>query len=142
MKRILLITALIFLLAACAAPDSSPEAAAVVAQTAVSTATPPPTAPPQASPTSPPPIGETIMVDIELFKMPDLTVNVGDTVVWTNKDAIIHSVTSGTPDNPGGVLDSEFFDQGEQFSYTFTTAGEFPYFCRRHEFMQGTIIVK
>jgi plastocyanin len=85
---------------------------------------------------------DSVIVNIDLFKFPEnLEIKVGTTVVWHNNDGIIHSVTSGTPDNQTGVFDSDFFDQGESFSFTFSEVGEFSYFCRRHNFMQGSVTV-
>ena len=82
-------------------------------------------------------------VDIKLFtfKPKSLEVPAGTTVVWTNGDAIDHSVTDGTPEKLGGTFDSGFFNKGETFSFTFNKAGQYPYFCKRHDFMRGTITV-
>ena len=84
-----------------------------------------------------------LSVDIKLFtfKPKSLEVPVGTTVVWTNGDAIDHSVTDGTPEKLGGAFDSGFFNKGGTFSFTFNKAGEYPYFCKRHDFMRGTITV-
>lgn len=86
---------------------------------------------------------KTVNVDIKLFtfKPKVLEIKVGTTVVWTNGDAIEHSVTSGTPENPGKDFDSGFFVEGETFSFTFTKQGEYSYFCRRHESMQAVVKV-
>ncbi len=75
------------------------------------------------------------------FKPGRIEVPVGTTVVWTNNDAINHTVTSGEPGAPDGIFDSGNFNQGEQFSVTFTEAGEYPYFCNRHNGMRGVIVV-
>jgi plastocyanin len=82
-------------------------------------------------------------VEIKLFtfKPESLEVPVGSTVVWTNRDAIEHSVTNGTPEKPSGAFDSGFFTEGQSFSFTFTKEGDYPYFCKRHNFMQGVIKV-
>lgn len=66
----------------------------------------------------------------------DLTINIGDTVIWTNNDSTAHSTTSNTL-----VWDSGLFGPGETFSFTFTSAGTFPYFCTRHKTMTATITV-
>jgi plastocyanin len=86
---------------------------------------------------------KTVNVDIKLFtfKPSLLEVLVGTTVVWTNGDAIEHSVTHGTPEKLGGAFDSGFFAKGQTFSFTFTEAGEYPYFCKRHNSMRGIIKV-
>ena len=75
------------------------------------------------------------------FEPATLQVAAGTTVTWTNHDAIIHSVTSGTPDAPDGAFDSGFFDQDGSFSFAFTDTGDYTYFCMRHNFMRGTVTV-
>ena len=52
-----------------------------------------------------------------------------------------HSVTSGTSCAPDGKFDSGFFTEGQTWSFTFTEPGEFPYYCKRHESMKGTVRV-
>ncbi len=73
--------------------------------------------------------------------------SVGDTVVWTNKDSTIHTVTSGDATNGP---DGQFGMEGENpklifanatFEYTFETEGEFPYYCTLHPLMMGTVLV-
>jgi plastocyanin len=94
---------------------------------------------PQSTSTKP----KTMHVDIKLFsfKPESLEVPVGTTVIWTNRDAIEHSVTQGTPEKPRGAFDSGFFTQDQTFSFTFTKVGDYPYFCKRHNFMRGEIKV-
>ncbi|MGI9147371.1 MAG: cupredoxin domain-containing protein [Chloroflexota bacterium] len=75
------------------------------------------------------------------FQPTPLQLAVGTTVTWTNHDSIVHSVTHGTPDAPGGSFDSGLFDENQTFSFTFTDAGDYTYFCMRHNFMRGTISV-
>ena len=68
----------------------------------------------------------------------DLTVNVGDTVVWTNTDSVGHTITS----DAGSELDSPLLGKGEQYSHTFTEAGTFLYHCTPHPWMTGTVTVE
>lgn len=74
--------------------------------------------------------------------MPDYSVNVlqvkvGDTVTWTNDDsAMIHTVTA-----TDGSFDSGFLDSGDEWSYTFTEAGEFEYLCTPHPWMMAKVVV-
>jgi nitrite reductase (NO-forming) len=79
------------------------------------------------------------------FSPNTLTVKVGTTVTWTNQDAMLHTVTSGTAANnvgtPDGLFNSGFIPEGATWSYTFTDAGEFPYFCTPHPWMIGKVIV-
>jgi amicyanin len=65
-----------------------------------------------------------------------VTVAVGDTVTWTNQDAVAHTATSTT-----GAFDSGLLDQGESYSLTFTAAGTYPYLCTPHPGMTGTVVV-
>ena len=64
------------------------------------------------------------------------TFAVGTTVKWVNKDGINHTVTS---DN--GTFNSGSLGNGAQFSFTFTTAGSYPYHCSIHAFMKDTITI-
>ncbi len=81
----------------------------------------------------------TQQVQIEQFKFTPatLTVPVGTTVNWTNKDGTLHTVTSTTK-----VFASDGLDQGGTFSYTFTTPGTYPYSCKLHPQMTGTVTVQ
>jgi plastocyanin len=67
--------------------------------------------------------------------VPDtVSVNQGDTVRWTNHDAVSHTSTSGKPDSAQGVLwDSPFLTNGQSWSLPITFAGTgIPYHCRIH----------
>jgi len=71
------------------------------------------------------------------FSPSTLEINVGDTVVWTNKDSSPHTVTS----NSGIELDSPSLSRNGIYSHTFAAAGTFDYHCGFHSGMAGTIIV-
>ncbi len=70
------------------------------------------------------------------------TINAGQTVQWTWAGGS-HSTTSGNCCTASGVWDSGL-KSGGTFSYTFMTAGTFPYFCTVHGAMgmTGTVVVK
>ena len=71
------------------------------------------------------------------------TINVGESVIWSNVDTAAHTVTSGTTtDGPDGVFDSSLFGAGDTFSWKPDSAGEFSYFCMIHPWTVGKIIVK
>ena len=80
------------------------------------------------------------------FVKSSIKVKVGTTVTWTNSSALGHTVTSGKDSkpasNPGALFDATV-PSGGTFSFTFSKAGAFPYFCRPHEHvgMKGTITV-
>ena len=51
------------------------------------------------------------------------------------------TATSGENLTPGGRFDSGIMAPGATFEYTFTEAGEYPYFCLLHPNMVGTVSV-
>jgi nitrite reductase (NO-forming) len=68
-------------------------------------------------------------------------VSTGATVTWTNDDAQPHTVTSGEAVTPDGNFDSGIMGPAATFDFTFTEAGEYPYFCLLHPNMVGTVSV-
>jgi plastocyanin len=70
-----------------------------------------------------------------------IQVSVGTTVTWTNNDAQPHTVNSGVGPTPSGQFDSPIMAPQATFEYTFTEAGEVPYFCILHPNMVGTVSV-
>jgi plastocyanin len=71
-----------------------------------------------------------------------ISINVGDTVSWSNDDTAAHTVTSGSPtQGPDGNFDSSLFMAGTTFDVTFDTAGSNDYFCMVHPWMTGNILV-
>lgn len=73
----------------------------------------------------------------------EVTVNVGDEVMWSNDDSAAHTVTAGSAaDGPSGVFDSSLFMAGATFSFQFNEEGEFPYFCMVHPWMEGIVKVQ
>ncbi|MGA8763089.1 MAG: cupredoxin family copper-binding protein [Candidatus Sulfotelmatobacter sp.] len=78
-----------------------------------------------------------VKIDNFSFGPQTVTVPVGATVTWTNRDDIPHTVVS-----TDGVFKSKVRDTEEQFSYTFTKAGTYPYYCSVHPKMTGTVVVK
>ncbi|MGI0036930.1 MAG: cupredoxin domain-containing protein [Nitrososphaera sp.] len=72
--------------------------------------------------------------------------NVGDNVIWTNKDSTIHTATSGALGGDtgmfGGTANSlAIIAPNATQSFIFTAAGDFPYYCVLHPAMVGTIKV-
>jgi plastocyanin len=78
-----------------------------------------------------------VRIDNFSFGPQAITVAVGTTVTWTNRDDIPHTVVSTE-----GVFKSKVLDTDEKFSYKFEKAGNFPYFCSVHPKMTGTVTVK
>lgn len=71
------------------------------------------------------------------FSPQAITVQVGQSVTWTNRDSFDHTVTSGAPGAPDGRFD-HLLHAGESFTFTFTQAASVPYFCRIHVSMGMT----
>jgi plastocyanin len=78
-----------------------------------------------------------VNIDNFVFGPQTITVSVGATVTWTNKDDIPHTSVS-----TDGVFKSKVLDTDEKFSYTFAKAGTFPYFCSIHPKMTGKVVVQ
>lgn len=81
--------------------------------------------------------GAEIKIDNFSFGPATVTVSAGTTVTWINRDDIPHKVVSNNDEFKSKVLDSE-----EKFSYTFSKAGTYPYFCSLHPKMTGKVIVQ
>jgi plastocyanin len=84
-----------------------------------------------------PPANADVRIDNFSFNPNTLTVPVGTTVTWTNHDDIPHTVVSTDE-----VFHSKVRDTDETFSYTFTKAGTYPYYCSIHPKMTGKIVVQ
>lgn len=70
-------------------------------------------------------------------------INVGDQVTWTWAATLGHTSTSGNPCTANGLWSSGGLSSGQTFTFTFNSAGNFPYFCSPHcSFgMTGEVIV-
>jgi plastocyanin len=67
-----------------------------------------------------------------------LTVPVGTTVKFTNRDSTPHTATS----KESGVFESGPIDTGKTGTIELEQTGTFTYYCVFHPFMKGTITVK
>jgi len=78
-------------------------------------------------------------IDIKGFKFApnDLTVPVGTTVTWTNRDEETHTVTSTI-----GAFGSSGLMNNDTFRQTFAKPGNYEYHCRLHPYMKATVVVK
>ena len=76
-------------------------------------------------------------IDNFVFEPGTLTVKVGTTVTWTNHDDIPHTVAS-----KDRAFKSKVMDTDESYSFTFSTPGDYSYFCSLHPHMVGTIVVE
>jgi len=78
-----------------------------------------------------------VKIDNFSFAPAAVTVPVGTTVTWTNRDDIPHTVVS-TDD----VFKSKALDTDDKFSFVFSRPGTYSYFCSLHPKMTGQIIVQ
>jgi len=74
------------------------------------------------------------------FNPQNVSINIGDTVVWTNLDSIGHSVTGSTGTET--ICGVGAFGLNGTCVRTFATAGVFAYHCTPHPFMTGTVTVR
>ena len=77
-----------------------------------------------------------VTIDNFTFSPAELKLKVGDTVTWSNHDDIPHTVVSA------GKFRSKAMDTDNTFSFTFTSAGDYRYFCSLHPHMTGMIKVE
>jgi plastocyanin len=78
-----------------------------------------------------------VKIDNFSFGPQTITVPAGTTVTWTNSDDIPHTAVS-----TDGVFKSKVMDTDEKFSYTFTKAGTYSYYCSIHPKMTGQVVVQ
>jgi 3',5'-cyclic-AMP phosphodiesterase len=81
--------------------------------------------------------GTVVKIDNFSFTPKSLTVKAGATVTWTNRDDIPHNIVSTEKKFSSPVLDTD-----QNFSFTFREPGSYPYYCKIHPMMTGTVIVE
>lgn len=97
--------------------------------------------------------GEAVVtIDIEQLRFQPDTIRVapGTTVRWVNRDAVPHTVVSGTvrstrrttEKNPSGRFESENLEKSDAFEFSVKEKGAIPYYCGIHPFMTGVILVE
>ncbi len=79
----------------------------------------------------------TVVIRNYAFYPANLDVKVGTTVTWINESMGTHTVTF----NDSSITSSGDLSHGGTFSYTFTKAGVYTYYCDLHETMTGQITV-
>ncbi len=78
-----------------------------------------------------------VRVDNFTFGPQTITVAVNTTVTWVNHDDIPHVIVSDA-----GLFRSKALDTDDKYSFIFTKAGTYTYFCGIHPKMVGTIVVR
>ena len=118
---------LVLLLAGCGSSTSANTATATVPPAA--TATPQPVASGN----------QAITIQGFAFNPQSITVKVGTTVTWTDKDTVSHTVTSLS--GPASFNSGPLTASGGTFKFTFTQAGTYSYHCMIHPSMMASITV-
>jgi plastocyanin len=65
-----------------------------------------------------------------------LTVSVGTTVTWSDKDLFVKHTVTGSGWGSGELIN------GGTYSYTFNQVGTYDYRCSHHAWMKGKIVVR
>ena len=79
-----------------------------------------------------------VKIDNFTFAPVTLTVALGTTVKWINRDDIPHTVVS----EDKSTFKSRALDTDDSFSYTFTKPGTYTYFCSIHPKMTAKVVVQ
>jgi plastocyanin len=89
-----------------------------------------------------PPTTVTVSVGDNFFDPASVTVTAGSTIIWKNMGTHDHTATSGSPGARSNLFDSGALNPNQSFQHTFSSAGNFAYFCTVHPEMSGMIIVQ
>jgi len=79
----------------------------------------------------------TVTIDGTRFDPETLTVAIGDSIVWINKDPFPHTATSAT-----GVFDSDQIAPDKTWKFKAAKKGDYPYVCKLHPTMKATLHVQ
>ena len=71
----------------------------------------------------------------------EVTVDVGEKIIFSNTDNAPHTFTSGSVNEPTGLFDSGLLETGETFEFVFNESGVYPYYDMVHPWMNGVVNV-
>jgi plastocyanin len=95
----------------------------------------------QATPTPPAPSAPGIVVAITDEACPNIGVQVGQQVTWTNQDTRDH-VVRDSPAAGEGQFASGTLQPGDSFAFTFLQSGTYTYLCSLDGTVTGTVTVQ
>jgi plastocyanin len=72
-----------------------------------------------------------------VYEPEEITVPAGTTVTFTNQDKAPHTATADDTS-----FDTKTLQKNDSAELTFDEPGTYPYFCRFHVFMKGSITVE
>ena len=79
----------------------------------------------------------TVTIAAVAFQPADLTISLGDSVEWVNRDPFSHDATATS-----GSFESAEIEPEESFRFTPAAAGDYSYFCTRHPTMRAVVRVR
>jgi plastocyanin len=88
-------------------------------------------------PSSRSPALKTVTITEFRFSPAELSVARGDTLVWTNQDAFLHTTTADS-----GAWSSPELGRAARFTFVASRAGRFDYHCTAHPVMRATVVVR
>jgi plastocyanin len=83
------------------------------------------------------PTTHTVTIQAMRYQPERLTVAVGDTIVWVNKDLVPHTATS-----KAGGFDSKIIQADQSWRVTIRNKGDFAYICAFHPTMKAMLRVE
>ena len=84
-----------------------------------------------------PPFAATVTISDLQFDPRRVEVAVGGSVTWVNDDVTEHLIVSTTPN----VIDSPLIGKAGSYTRSFSTPGEYRYYCNIHNSMKGEVVV-
>lgn len=85
-----------------------------------------------------PPTVVTVSIEDMRFEPSQVEVAAGGTVIWTNNDVTAHMVAWTAPN----VIDSPVIGKADSYTRSFSTPGEYRYYCNIHNSMKGEVVVR
>ncbi len=82
-------------------------------------------------------VAKTVSISGYAFNPTEVTINVGETVKWTNVDPVQHRIISDR-----NLFDSGSMGKDDTYKRTFVAPGVYAYHCLIHPSMTGTVIVQ
>jgi plastocyanin len=88
-------------------------------------------------------VPDAAVLEDKAYQPNPIKINVGETIIWTNNDLTIHTVTEGNPSTnvPTNGFDSGLLSPDETFKHVFDKAGTIQYHCILHPTMIGSVII-
>ncbi len=85
-----------------------------------------------------PPTSVTVSIADGAFDPRRVEVAVGGSVTWVNDDVTPHLLVSLTPN----VIQSPLIGKAGSYTRSFSTPGEYRYYCNIHNSMKGEVVVR